>query len=95
VSKNSLVVHPDRLIGQALVLPVEGAAGQPLDGHGAVNAYLEVRALAQLLEWLIENYDYAVAYMSGLYSYAVRTQWIRMARRHLQLYRRLASATAA
>jgi len=51
--------------------------------------------LAQLLEWLIRNYDYAVAYMSGLYSYAVRTQWIRMARRHLQLYQRLAVATAA
>lgn len=51
--------------------------------------------LAQLLEWLIRNYDYTVAYMSGLYSYAVRTQWIRMARRHLQLYRRLAAATAA
>jgi len=28
-----------------------------------------------------------VAYMANLYSYAVRTQWIRMARRHIKLYR--------
>jgi hypothetical protein len=49
VSKNSLIVHPDRLIGHALDLP-STAAGAELDGNGAVNAYLQVRALAQLLQ---------------------------------------------
>ncbi|RLG85108.1 MAG: group 1 glycosyl transferase [Thermoprotei archaeon] len=42
--------------------------------------------LAKKMNWLIENYDYAVAYMAYMYGYAVRTQWIRMARRHLSLY---------
>ena len=45
--------------------------------------------LAKKLKWMIENYDYAVAYMAHLYSYAVRTQWLRMARRHLNLYHEL------
>lgn len=42
--------------------------------------------LAALTRWVLDNYDYAVAYMSGLYGYAVRTLWARMARRHLRLY---------
>ncbi|MCD6421457.1 MAG: group 1 glycosyl transferase [Thaumarchaeota archaeon] len=45
--------------------------------------------LAKIIKWCIRNYDYVVAYMSTLYGYAVRTQWIRMARRHLSLYREL------
>ena len=45
--------------------------------------------LAKKLRWMIYNYDYAVAYMAHLYSYAVRTQWLRMARRHLNLYHEL------
>ncbi len=44
------------------------------------------RELALKIRWLAENYELAVAYASSLYSYAVRTQWIRMARRHLALY---------
>jgi len=47
------------------------------------------KKLSMRIKWLIENYDYAVAYMTSLYSYAVRTQWIRMARRHLNLYNQL------
>ncbi len=46
-------------------------------------------ALAEVLKWVISNYDYVVPYMSSLYSYAVRTQWLRMARRHLNLYQTL------
>ncbi len=45
--------------------------------------------LSKLLNWLIENYDYAVAYMASLYSYAVRTIWLRAARKHLALYTKL------
>ncbi len=45
--------------------------------------------LARMIRWCIRNYDYVVPYMSTLYGYAVRTQWIRMARRHLSLYRQL------
>jgi len=45
--------------------------------------------LTKKIRWMIENYDYAVAYMAHLYSYAVRTQWLRMARRHLNLYHEL------
>ena len=48
--------------------------------------------LARKLKWVIENYDYAVAYMSTLYSYAARTQWPRMAHRHEELYRSLLSS---
>ncbi len=47
--------------------------------------------LARKLRWVIENYDYAVAYMSILYSYAARTQWPRITRRHEELYRNLLS----
>ncbi len=47
------------------------------------------RELADKIRWVAENYDYAVAYMATLYSYAARTQWHRMARRHLQLYTKL------
>ncbi|MEB2837198.1 MAG: glycosyltransferase [Desulfurococcales archaeon] len=43
--------------------------------------------LARLLD--SEFYDLAVSYAGPLYSYAVRTSWPRMARRHLRLYRRL------
>ena len=48
--------------------------------------------LAKKIKWMVENYDYAVAYMAHLYSYAVRTQWLRMARRHLNLYHELLSS---
>ena len=44
------------------------------------------RELTKKIRWLSENYDLAIAYMGSLYSYAVRTQWLRMARRHLSLY---------
>ncbi len=47
------------------------------------------KELANKIRWLVENYDYAVAYMTELYGYAARTQWIRMAYRHLKLYRSL------
>ena len=47
------------------------------------------KELAYKIKWLTENYELAVAYASTLYSYAVRTQWIRMARRHLALYNAL------
>ncbi len=43
--------------------------------------------LAKRITWLIQNYDYAVAYMATLYGYAARTQWVRIARRHLELYK--------
>ncbi len=45
------------------------------------------RALAEKIMWTVKNYDMATAYASQLYSYAVRTEWRRMARRHLHLYR--------
>ncbi len=44
------------------------------------------REFSKKIKWLMENYDYAVSYMAYLYGYAVRTQWLRMARRHLSLY---------
>jgi len=47
------------------------------------------KALAERILWTIDNYEIATAYASQLYSYAVRTQWNRMARRHLYLYRAL------
>ncbi len=43
-------------------------------------------ALAEKIKWLINNYDYALAYMTEVYSYAARTQWIRMASRHIKTY---------
>lgn len=45
--------------------------------------------LAKVIEWTLKHYDYAVVYASTLYSYAVRVQWARMARRHLRVYREL------
>ncbi len=51
------------------------------------------RQLASLIRWVSRNYDLAVAYMSYLYSYAVRTQWPRIARKHLALYQRLLRKT--
>ncbi len=42
--------------------------------------------LTKKIKWLRENYDLATAYMSQLYSYAVQTEWHRVARRHLLLY---------
>jgi glycosyltransferase involved in cell wall biosynthesis len=47
--------------------------------------------LAKKIEWLVANYDYALAYMAEVYSYAARTQWIRVAHRHLELYRTILS----
>lgn len=43
-------------------------------------------ALARILKWLRENYDLASSYMSEVYAYAARTQWPRVARKHLALY---------
>lgn len=45
--------------------------------------------LAEKIEWVLNHYDFAVVYASSLYSYAVRVQWARMARRHLINYRKL------
>ncbi len=42
--------------------------------------------LRRKIRWLRENYDIAIPYTSPLYSYAIRTEWHRMARRHLNLY---------
>jgi len=47
--------------------------------------------LAKKIKWLVANYDYALAYMAEVYSYAARTQWIRMAHRHLELYKMILS----
>ncbi len=47
------------------------------------------RELARKILWLTENYDLAVAYMSSLYAYSIRTNWVRMARRHYNLYSQL------
>jgi len=48
--------------------------------------------LSKSIRWCIRNYEHMVTYMATLYGYAVRTQWIRMARRHLSLYRELLTA---
>ena len=45
--------------------------------------------LARRLEWVTDNYDLAAAYSSELFAYAARTQWPRVARAHLELYRSL------
>jgi len=45
--------------------------------------------LSKSIRWCIRNYEHMVTYMATLYGYAVRTQWIRMARRHLSLYREI------
>ncbi len=47
------------------------------------------KALAEKIRWLLNNYDYALAYMTEVYSYAARTQWIRMASRHIRTYKNL------
>ncbi|MEB3860771.1 MAG: glycosyltransferase [Desulfurococcales archaeon] len=49
------------------------------------------RGLARLLDTIsrAEAYELVVPYAGPLYSYAVRTSWPRMAKRHLALYRRL------
>lgn len=47
------------------------------------------KALAEKIKWLVNNYDYALAYMTEVYSYAARTQWIRMASRHMRTYKNL------
>lgn len=47
------------------------------------------QALTRILKWVMKNYDMIVPYMSSLYSYAIRTQWYRMAQRHLNLYMKL------
>ncbi len=47
------------------------------------------KELAKVINWVLNHYDYAVVYASSLYSYAVRVQWARMARRHLRIYRRI------
>ncbi len=44
------------------------------------------KALADKIRWLVNNYDYALAYMTEVYSYAARTQWLRMASRHIKTY---------
>jgi len=49
------------------------------------------RELAMLIDRVMKNYDDYVTYMAPLYGYAVRTRWLRMARRHLFLYRTLLS----
>ncbi len=48
--------------------------------------------LAGKIEWVLNHYDFAVVYASNLYSYAVRVQWGRMARRHLTNYRKAIKA---
>ncbi len=50
--------------------------------------------LRRLLRWIRVNYDYAVAYMAETYAYAARTEWHRIARRHIALYRRLVAGAA-
>ncbi len=47
------------------------------------------RGLADKIRWLVRNYDYALAYMADVYSYAARTQWSRVAYEHIKLYRNL------
>lgn len=49
----------------------------------------DAKDLALRLKWVMDAYDYAITYASNLYSYAVRVQWSRMARRHVALYKRL------
>jgi glycosyltransferase involved in cell wall biosynthesis len=45
--------------------------------------------LASRLEWVIDNYELASAYSAQLFAYAAETQWPRVARAHLELYRGL------
>ncbi|MCE4611720.1 MAG: glycosyltransferase [Desulfurococcales archaeon] len=45
--------------------------------------------LAARIEWVVDNYELASAYSSQLFAYAAETQWPRIARAHLDLYRGL------
>ncbi len=49
--------------------------------------------LARTIKTVTRNYDLIVPYMSSLYSYAIRTQWHRMAQRHQNLYNQLLRKT--
>ncbi|NOZ88833.1 MAG: glycosyltransferase [Crenarchaeota archaeon] len=49
--------------------------------------------LAAKIRWVLQNYDETIPYMGQVYSYAVRTMWPRMARRHLSLYQSLLAAS--
>ena len=51
--------------------------------------------LSKKILWLIENYDFGVAYMAYLYGYSARTQWLRMARRHVSLYNNILKSEAS
>ena len=50
--------------------------------------------LRKKIKWLRENYELAIPYMSNLYSYAIRTEWHRMARRHLTIYNQLLTSSS-
>ncbi len=45
--------------------------------------------LAKRVRWLKNNYEFTVSYMSELYAYAARTQWISVAHEHYRLYEEL------
>ncbi len=45
--------------------------------------------LARRVRWLANNYEFTVSYMSELYAYAARTQWISVAHEHYRLYEEL------
>lgn len=47
----------------------------------------DAEGLAAKIAWVVSDYDAAAAYAGPLYSYAARTSWSRVARRHLSLYR--------
>ncbi|RLE90400.1 MAG: group 1 glycosyl transferase, partial [Thermoprotei archaeon] len=53
------------------------------------------KELSRKILWLIENYDFGVAYMAYLYGYSARTQWLRMARRHVSLYNNILKSEAS
>ncbi len=42
---------------------------------------------AKKVRWIVNNYEFTVSYMSELYAYAARTQWISAAHEHYGLYR--------
>ncbi len=45
--------------------------------------------LAKRVRWLSNNYEFTVSYMSELYAYAARTQWVSVAHEHYSLYEEL------
>ncbi len=47
--------------------------------------------LARKIKWLASNYELTVSYMSELYAYAARTQWVSVAHKVYELYRNLIS----